>query len=421
MQVGGRSHAFAYLLARGLPALIGLVTIAILTRLLSPANYGRYSLLLGAVTLCVSVVGNGAGHFALRYYTEYCQRGTARTFTLSVALATAAAALSIGCVVIIASALFLYALDIMVLISALLLMINLSIFTVLAELLRAVFRIGTFLVVQVTFSIFGLIFGLLGYVWLISDVYMLLLGLANSALLATLLVLFALREDWSSNNLRDLSSKELLLQIGRFAWPIAFGGLSLWLLRLVDRYILASFLPEATVGFYVSAYDLAERAVSLIILPLALSFQPRLFAHWNNEETLTKTIQTYLQFFTFSIPIVFAFTLFSSIFLRILIGFYSEEIFSLFIIVTFGNLLFYLSQFFLSLLIAARKTKIIGFTQLVATLTNVGLNLVLIPRIGAYGAALSTVVSFFVLFVLQAWWTWPYLRPLFVRSATKAP
>lgn len=49
-------HGFAYLFARGLPGLVNFAALAVYTRLLAPADYGRYSLLVAGVSMAGVVV-----------------------------------------------------------------------------------------------------------------------------------------------------------------------------------------------------------------------------------------------------------------------------------------------------------------------------------------------------------------------------
>jgi O-antigen/teichoic acid export membrane protein len=48
-------------------------------------------------------------------------------------------------------------------------------------------------------------------------------------------------------------------------------------------------------------------------------------------------------------------------------------------------------------LMAENLTRLIFLANLAATITNVGLNLWLIPRVGLYGAAFATLISYFVI------------------------
>ena len=49
-------HSLAYLFARGLPGLVNFSALAVYTRLLAPADYGRYALLVAGVSMAGVVV-----------------------------------------------------------------------------------------------------------------------------------------------------------------------------------------------------------------------------------------------------------------------------------------------------------------------------------------------------------------------------
>ncbi len=55
-----------------------------------------------------------------------------------------------------------------------------------------------------------------------------------------------------------------------------------------------------------------------------------------------------------------------------------------------------------SIYLTSRQTLRSLTTSLISGILNVGLNIILIPRIGLYGPAISTVVSYFVVFVIRA-------------------
>ncbi len=55
-----------------------------------------------------------------------------------------------------------------------------------------------------------------------------------------------------------------------------------------------------------------------------------------------------------------------------------------------------------SIYIATKKSKRSLFTSLISGIVNVGLNLILIPSIGLYGPAISTVVAYFTVFIVRA-------------------
>ena len=56
-----------------------------------------------------------------------------------------------------------------------------------------------------------------------------------------------------------------------------------------------------------------------------------------------------------------------------------------------------------SIYLASKQTKRSLTTSLFSGIINVGLNIILIPRIGLYGPAISTVASYLVVFIIRAY------------------
>ncbi len=67
--------------------------------------------------------------------------------------------------------------------------------------------------------------------------------------------------------------------------------------------------------------------------------------------------------------------------------------------VSFAFFFFGIYQIFFPYLLYKKKTWILGYTTSVVAIVNISLNWILIPRIGAIGAAYSLIVSYFITFV----------------------
>ncbi len=61
-----------------------------------------------------------------------------------------------------------------------------------------------------------------------------------------------------------------------------------------------------------------------------------------------------------------------------------------------------LVNFYASVYMAKKKSMLSMLTAAAGAVVNIVLNFILIPRIGAYGAAIATAVSFVVVFVIRA-------------------
>lgn len=64
----------------------------------------------------------------------------------------------------------------------------------------------------------------------------------------------------------------------------------------------------------------------------------------------------------------------------------------------------------MQVIILKKKTKILGSIWIVAALLNVGLNIVLVPYIGIIAAALTTLLTYILVFIAIAAYTHQYLR-----------
>lgn len=64
-------HSAIYLIARGLPGLIGFATIIIFTRILSPQAYGQYALVVTGAVLCNAILYQWLNASLLRFLPEF--------------------------------------------------------------------------------------------------------------------------------------------------------------------------------------------------------------------------------------------------------------------------------------------------------------------------------------------------------------
>jgi O-antigen/teichoic acid export membrane protein len=92
---------------------------------------------------------------------------------------------------------------------------------------------------------------------------------------------------------------------------------------------------------------------------------------------------------------------------------------------TFVPLFFLLWVVFNRILLAMDKTRVIGGVALAVGVANIGLNLLLVPRLGEIGCALAITTSLAVLAVFTGlyvrgwlWVVWPRLKPLRLLGMT---
>ena len=182
-----------------------------------------------------------------------------------------------------------------------------------------------------------------------------------------------------------------------FSLPFVPNSISFWLVRLSDRYVIGFFLGLSSVGIYSAAYTLGHLSFAVVgvlnfVLLVVLS---RLYDEGRMDEVKTHLSYSLKYLLTIVIPFVFGAAILAEPVLRM---FSTPEIASQGYFVT---PLAALSTLFLSvsgiigfILVMTKKTKKLAPIWIAAAVLNLGLNILLVPRIGILGAAITTLIAF---------------------------
>ena len=206
--------------------------------------------------------------------------------------------------------------------------------------------------------------------------------------------------------------------LGRGKWLMLSGIAAIVNLK-IDQLMLASMTTAEELGIYSVAARMSE-AFYFIPIALVASYFPKLLekriacaAMYENElQKLTSLLAL--------LALVFAFatTVFSTPLIRLLFG---EEYLAsgqILAIHVWAGVFVFQRELLSKWLIAEDLVKISLMTQCVGALTNVGLNVLLIPLYGAMGAAIATLASYGVSGYLSLWF-FRETRP-FARIMTRA-
>lgn len=178
------------------------------------------------------------------------------------------------------------------------------------------------------------------------------------------------------------------------------GLLSVWVLQLVDRYFLLSMSSLAQTASYSVAYTLGNVAAPLVIAPFALAWYSILHALARN----TRAHELFRQVFRwYSALLLFTACLIATCAHLLLRWFFPPAYASLSAIIpliALANVWYGLFDIFSVGVHVQRKIWYSVIYLPAAALLNLCLNLLLIPRYGAVGAALATMLAYFALAVM---------------------
>lgn len=402
-----------YLPSKFLPALTGLITVPLLTRIFLPAEYGNWALATGLADFLVVLACSGVGPGGFRFFPAYEARAELSFFYTSL---IASSSLIIGAVSVISLLALVFfrtsisaALYPLLMIGLLTFVIQ-SLFSIFADLLRVKNRsaLFTWLNLIVNYGSLGLglilvlAFGLRieGFMW----------GtLAVSA--CVLPFVFRATLHGVSLNLKYLRTSDLLA-LWHFGWPLTLGSLAMWGLRLSDRFILGFFRTEAEVGLYSAVYNISDKTILMLVTLFLLSMGPVMINTWENqgrEATEAALAMITRLFLIVCLPITVGLSVLALPFITLLTGEAYHEGYRIVGYVAFSTFIFGLSRIAGWGLLVNNKTSRFAINQILAAGVNLALNFLLVPRYGFIAAGLTTLIGYALLLFLQAYTSQAYL------------
>jgi len=189
-----------------------------------------------------------------------------------------------------------------------------------------------------------------------------------------------------------------------FSLPLIPFQLSWWLVNSGDRYVIGYFLGASQVGIYSASYSMGY-LISFLYAPIGPVLFPAITKLYenNNIHEVKIHLKYALKFFlVLAIPSSFGLTILSKSLLTILTTSEFAEVYLIVPIVAFGTLLYCMGNLFSDILLLFKMTKIISLVFGSSALVNLVMNIFLVPLMGIIGAAISTLVTFAILFSILA-------------------
>jgi O-antigen/teichoic acid export membrane protein len=213
---------------------------------------------------------------------------------------------------------------------------------------------------------------------------------------ATVLVLAALQ--WRQLSL--IFDRALLRRLLRFGLPTMPAEVSLYLLNFVDRIIIVRTLGLKEAGLYSLAVKFAQ-AVNVLVRGFQLAWPPLAYSIRNDDEA-RRTYATVVTLFVAGCAfVVTGMWLFSRWFTRVLAAPEFFEAYEAIGLISVAVTLYALYLVMVVILGRTGRTEFNFPAAIGALLTNVVLNLLLVPSMGIVGAGLALVASYLVVVALM--------------------
>ncbi len=230
------------------------------------------------------------------------------------------------------------------------------------------------------------------------DFYFLVLAHAFSIVFVALLYAWNTRNEWIEG-LQQHIDKSSLLQMLRFGAPLIVGGVAFWGLTAIDRVFLRSISSYDELGVYSVSVSFAV-AATILQSVFSTIWAPTVYK-WASTGTKMDKIDRVTQYILLIVLVLFCLAgVFSWLIDFILPENYTNV--KYIIVSCLGYpLLYTLSETTAVGINITKKTIYSMVATVIAFIFNVIGNLLLIPKYGAAGAAVSTMLAFLVFFILR--------------------
>lgn len=398
-----RKNFLKYSPSSFIPAIIGFLTIPFLTKIFSPSDYGNYILVISIVNLLSIIINAVCGDSAIRFFTVYQKENKLKSFYDSIVVIYFVFAIILSLISFLTLNFFKNGMDqtlFNLMIVGIPLFILTTAFFVSSRLLVAKEESGIYTILVSLQSIIGFILGVILILFFNSGIYGIIWGyIISYAFFLPLIYHYAFKGKYVGKKFH----KSIFLKIVKYGFPIAITNLAAWVLSIFDRYVLEYYWGSTQVGIYSASYTLSETTLVIILNLFMLAGYPAIVKLWENYGKLTtqKYISNLTRYYLLiSIPTVVGISVLSKPLIEI---FTSPAYYAGYIIVpiVLVGALFLGIQWWAQIgLLLHNKTHIIASAVLLAGMVNIITNFVFIPKYGFLGAAISTFLSYFTLFIL---------------------
>lgn len=387
---------WGYLPANILQGLVGFATLWAFTRVLSPDDYGRYALVFGVSSLAQTMFFTWIEAAMARFYPVEGREDSLapRLYgTLYRLFGLVMAGFGLLCAV----GLWLWPADgplKMAMGFGLGCAVFRSLYKLVQEQRKSEGRVGQASIMDMAQTGGGFVLGLgcaLAGLGGASPV-------VGGALMAALALPFAAREDWgrAMKGRFDAGRARVYLHYGV---PVSASLILSLALYTVDRFLIAHYLNEAEAGAYHAGFSLASRILDVLFIWFGAAGAPAMVnaLEHGGPDDLKKAARQQLTTMAFVLfPAVGGLIMVAPQLGTLLIGEgLRHDALSVTPLITIGALLSGLNTYyFLQAFTLARKTRLLVAAMAVPAVSNIALNLALIPVMGLMGAALASALSF---------------------------
>lgn len=391
-------HIYTYALAVVIPAVISLLSIYAFTRLVSPQDYGFYSLVNSAGVVLISITFGAYGFATQRFFAKYQKHGAGESFVSSYFFLIL---LVIFLFLIISVPIYFFASHVPFFNDYYLLgagiFITQGFFQINIDFLRAELKPNHYKTLNIVRAIFVFVSSII-LVFKYKS-YGLLWGIILGNII-TLLLFPKINDRWAGVKFKCIS-KAVVKEIVVFSFPLSLAFGMNYLIGNSDRWIISILMSVKDAGLYSAAYNLPLYSLLIIGSAVSLAAYPMIvnkYEHQGKAQANDQVKKSIVALLFFILPSAIGFYILKSNIVDCLLGTqYQAAALKLLPWFIVGSVFFTIKVNYLDFYFQLEnKTAYQLYISILIAVMNIALNIYLIPKYGIISAAYAYVISFFI-------------------------
>ncbi len=391
------------------------IIVPVYTSLLTPEEYGLYSLSIAFLSFLCILFSDWVGLSGLRFFRQH-----QLTQDMPKYLTTLVTMLATNLCLMIAVALFFrqnffdfFHIPIKYYLAILLLIIPVAIRALLFQLLRAELKSMSFTFSTILNQILTIGLSIFFAKYFHLGAMALLLGMGVSISLIDILLIY------QSNILSWFKFQKIewstIFPIMKYGIPIAATSLSAWIINQSNKFIMNSISGFSDVGLVGVAYGLTLPLLMTIFSIITVAAIPRIINMYEERIDVRPIISKFTGYYILvALPIITVISMYAPDYVQMLSsGDKFRLAFKLIPFFAFGTFFMSLADYTTLQYHLANKTYIDFIIKLISGIAGIVLNIVMIPKYGLIGAGIATFGANFLYFFLSTVIVLPGLRLIY--------
>ena len=388
---------------------IGFFITPIITRMISPEQYGVYSIFTVAINMCILICGLGLDQGFVRHFYEENENKRDRLLYSCIKIPILLTILISFFIIFFRKkvSLFLFEEYSFEMIIIFILMIFLSLINRFSILIvRMNQKAKLFSLFQILTQVLNFIFIILFFKNYGNNYKTLVVAGIMSLFLVTIISIVTERKNWTYNKeMGKCSSKELI----KYSFPLSITMALNWVFSSGDKIVIKYFSTLTELGLYAAAFKIVA-LLNIIQTGFTTFWTPVAYEKYekNKEEKIFfEKIHEYMSFFMFLVAVIL---LMGKDLLIMILGPKYALASDIMPMLTLMPIMYTISETTVLGINFYKKTKYHLYISISVVILNVIGNLILVPKLGAKGAAISTGIVYIVFFTLRTYFSLKFIK-----------